>query len=88
MVCFGPGPRTIPSYGIRGMLAYRTTLLRINLQHAPVVRFWYVGIDPTHVSADIDYARVLDDAEVWGIRLPPNDCTEGYGRGTTTSRTP
>ena len=34
-----------PQYGVAGTRAYRATLLRINLQHAPVVRFRYpVGI--------------------------------------------
>jgi hypothetical protein len=55
----------------------------INLQHAPVVRFRYVGIDPTHADADIDPKHALDEAEVWGMCLPPNDCTVGLGRGTT-----
>ena len=34
-----------PQYGVGGTRAYRATLLRVNLQHAPVVRFRYpVGI--------------------------------------------
>ena len=45
------------------------------------MRFRYVGIDP--ISADTDPAHALDFAEVWGLCLPPNDCTEGFGWGTT-----
>jgi hypothetical protein len=48
-----------------------------------VVRFRYVGINPIHVNADMDPKHALDEAEVWGMCLPPNDCTGGYGRGTT-----
>jgi hypothetical protein len=52
----------------------------VNLAHAPVVRFRYVGIVPE--SADTDPAHALDLAEVWGMCLP-DSCSEGYGRGTT-----
>jgi hypothetical protein len=44
-----------PRYGVGGMQAYRETLLRINLQHAPVVCFRYVGtgadISPSVVAS-------------------------------------
>ena len=69
-----------PRYGVRGTQAYRSTLLHVNLAHAPVVRFRYVGIVPE--SADTDPAHALDLAEVWGMCLP-DSCSEGYGRGTT-----
>jgi hypothetical protein len=69
-----------PRYGVRGTQAYRSTLLHVNLAHAPVVRFRYVGITPE--SADTDPAHALDLAEVWGMCLP-DSCSEGYGRGTT-----
>ena len=72
-----------PRYGIRSMLAYRATLLRINLQHALVVHFRWVGIDP--VNGDIDATRAIDLAEVCGMCLPDN-CTGGLGRGTTYFR--
>ena len=70
-----------PRYGIRGMLAYRETLLGINLAHAPVVRFRWVGIDP--VDEDVHSEYSINQTEVWGMCLSPNGCTEGYGRGTT-----
>ena len=79
--CDADGAAHDPRYGIRGMLAYRSTLLGIKLQHAPVVRFRYVGIDP--VNGDIDSKHSLNLGEVWGMCLAPNSCTEGYGRGTT-----
>jgi hypothetical protein len=69
-----------PRYGDAGTRAYRATLLRINLQHAPVVRFRYVGIVPE--SSDTDITRSQNQAEIWGMCLP-DSCTEGYGRGTT-----
>jgi len=69
-----------PRYGDAGTRAYRATLLRINLQHAPVVRFRYVGTDPE--SMDTDITRSQNQAEIWGMCLP-DSCTEGYGRGTT-----
>ncbi len=69
-----------PRYGVRGTLAYRATLLAINLQHAPVVRFRYVGIDP--VNADTDPQHSINLTEVWGMCLPEN-CAGGLGRGTT-----
>ncbi len=47
-----PKPPTIPATGICGMLPYRAALHGINLQHAPVVRFRYVGIDPDSVDTD------------------------------------
>jgi hypothetical protein len=64
-----------PRHSIRGMLAYR---VRINLQHAPVVRFRYVGIDP--VNGDIDATRAIDQAQIWGMCLPDH-CAGGLGRG-------
>ena len=69
-----------PRYGDAGTRAYRATLLRINLQHPPVVRFRYVGTDPE--SMDTDITRSQNQAEIWGMCLP-DSCTEGYGRGTT-----
>ena len=35
-----------PRYGVSGTRAYRSTLLGINLQHAPVMRFLHIG--PVH----------------------------------------
>jgi hypothetical protein len=69
-----------PRYGARGTLAYRATLLAINLQHAPVLRFRYVGIDP--VNADTDPQHSINQTEVWGMCLPVV-CAGGLGRGTT-----
>ncbi len=69
-----------PRYGRKGLLAYVNVLLNIDLNHAPVVRFRYVGIDPD--SADIDTAHSINLTEVWGMCLP-DSCTGGLGRGTT-----
>jgi hypothetical protein len=69
-----------PRYGIRGLLAYLNVLANVNLQHAPVVRFRYVGIDPG--SADTDAAHSINLTEVWGMCLPAV-CDGGLGRGTT-----
>jgi hypothetical protein len=69
-----------PRYGVRGTLAYRATLLAINLQHAPVVRFRWVGIDPD--SADVSPQHSINLAELWGMCLPAA-CAGGLGRGTT-----
>jgi len=62
------------------MLAYRETLLRINLQHAPVVRFRWVGIDPS--NADVEPQHSINLTEVWGMSIAAV-CAEGLGQGTT-----
>jgi hypothetical protein len=69
-----------PRYGMKGLLDYITVLMNINLQHAPVVRFRYVGIDPG--SADTDAAHSINLTEVWGMCIPAV-CAGGLGRGTT-----
>jgi hypothetical protein len=69
-----------PRYGKKGLLAYVNVLLNIDLNHAPVVRFRWVGVDPD--SADTDPAHSINLTEVWGMCLPEN-CTGGLGRGTT-----
>ena len=51
-----------PRYGDAGTRAYRATLLRINLQHAPVVRFRYVGTDPESMDTDITRSQNQADA--------------------------
>jgi hypothetical protein len=87
-----------PQYGVAGTRAYRATLLRINLQHAPVVRFrWvYTGenrareVDDAESARDGEYVSYKDeprirseaDHEIWGMCLP-DSCSEGLGRGTT-----
>ena len=45
-------PLTTPATASVACWPTEKTLLRINLQHAPVVRFRYVGTDP--VNADTD----------------------------------
>jgi hypothetical protein len=67
-----------PRYGMKGLLAYITVLMNINLQHAPVVRFRYVGIDP--VNADTDPTHSINLTEVWGMCLPAA-CAGGLCRG-------
>ena len=62
------------------MLAYRRTLLGINLQHAPMVQFRYVAINPE--SGDTDPQRSINGAQIWGMCLP-DSCSEGLGRRTT-----
>lgn len=69
-----------PRYGMKGLLAYITVLMNINLQHAPVVRFRYVGVDP--VNADTDPGHSINLTEVWGMCFPAV-CAGGLGRGTT-----
>ena len=69
-----------PRYGIPGMDAYRTTLLGINLQHAPVVRFRWVGINAIDEDVHSEYA--IHQTEVRGMCLPAS-CEMGLGRGTT-----
>lgn len=69
-----------PRYGMKGLIAYITVLMNIDLHHAPVVRFRWVGLDPN--NADTDVVHSINQTQVWGMCLP-TACAGGLGRGTT-----